>query len=189
MGSPAPISARITVDAMTLVNPSSGIANDYLNLFNEITMLIEQLPNMPELSEDVFAWRPVSYEDYFARSTLAGRESALEAFRNLDTEFRRTFETCVEELDNRATGAIAAIRLHLRQRGNSAPQTLRWICERHGAHLREALERVVNVVNHGAAESVENAQARADRLLAVRLAAIKRLEEFHNTPRFVSEED
>src|ERR1700759_5053507 len=35
--------------AEALVNPASGLANDYLNLFNEIVMLIEQLPTMPEL--------------------------------------------------------------------------------------------------------------------------------------------
>jgi hypothetical protein len=177
------------VDAMTLVNPSSGIANDYLNLFNEITMLIEQLPTMPDLQEDVFAWRPVSYEDYFARSPLAGRESALQAYRGLDATFRATFESCVKELDNRATGAIAAIRLHLRQRGDRAPQTLQQICQRHGEQMREALDRAVSIVNTGAAESVENAQARADRLIAVRLTAIKRLEDFHNAPRFVREDD
>ncbi len=30
--------------AEAIVNPASGLANDYLNLFNEIVMLIEQLP-------------------------------------------------------------------------------------------------------------------------------------------------
>ena len=34
--------------AEALVNPASGLANDYLNLFNEIVMLVEQLPTMPE---------------------------------------------------------------------------------------------------------------------------------------------
>ncbi|HTJ03030.1 MAG TPA: hypothetical protein VL492_09555 [Methylovirgula sp.] len=33
--------------AEAIVNPASGLANDYLNLFNEIVMLIEQLPVMP----------------------------------------------------------------------------------------------------------------------------------------------
>jgi hypothetical protein len=46
---------------------------------NEIVMLIEQLPSMPELIDDIFAWRPTSYQDYFTRSVLPGRGSALEA--------------------------------------------------------------------------------------------------------------
>jgi hypothetical protein len=180
---------RTSVDALTLVNPSSGIANDYLNLFNEIIMLIEQLPMMPDLQEDLFAWRSVSYEDYFSRSPLAGSSSALDAYRNLDVQFRELFETAVRELDNRATGGIAAVRLHLRQRGDRAPQTLAALCAKIGAQLREALDRAVSIVNTGAVDSVENAQARADRLIAVRLTAIKHVEDFYATPRFLPEED
>ena len=68
-----------------LVNPASGIANDYLNLFNEIVMLIEQLPTMPELIDDIKAWKPTSYEDYFIHSPLPGRESAIEAYQRAAT--------------------------------------------------------------------------------------------------------
>ncbi len=45
-----------------IVNPASGLANDYLNLFNEIVMLIEQLPVMPELIDDILKWRPLTYQ-------------------------------------------------------------------------------------------------------------------------------
>ena len=63
-----------------LVNPASGIANDYLNRFNEIVMLIEQLPAMPEFFDDILAWRPVTYRDYFRNSNLRGSTTALEAY-------------------------------------------------------------------------------------------------------------
>jgi len=75
-------------------------------------MLIEQLPSMPELIDDVFAWRPTTYQDYFTRSILPGRGSALEAYAALSQTFRRDFEAIVEELDRMAVGAIAAIRRH-----------------------------------------------------------------------------
>src|ERR1700686_5113082 len=61
--------------AAALVNPASGLANDYLNLFNEIVMVIEQLPEMPELIDDLLAWRPTTYIEYFTRSVLPGRHS------------------------------------------------------------------------------------------------------------------
>ncbi|MGB7246524.1 MAG: hypothetical protein WBC64_07610, partial [Methylovirgula sp.] len=54
--------------AEAIVNPASGLANDYLNLFNEIVMMIEQLPAMPELIDDILQWRPVTYQAYFAKS-------------------------------------------------------------------------------------------------------------------------
>lgn len=40
--------------AAALVNPASGIANDYLNHFNEILLLIENLPTLlPEMLDEL----------------------------------------------------------------------------------------------------------------------------------------
>ena len=63
------------------------------------------------------------------------------------------------------------------------------MCAKIGGQLREALDSAVSIVNTGAVNSVENAQARADRLIAVRLTAIKHVEDFYATPRFLPEED
>ncbi|HEY8580073.1 MAG TPA: hypothetical protein VIL72_09320 [Beijerinckiaceae bacterium] len=164
-------------EALSIVSPASGIANDYLNLFNEVTMLIEQLPTMPELVDDLFAWRPVSYEEYFGRSQLAGSKTALEVYQRLDAGFRVKFEAAVKDLDNQATAALVTIRRHLRARGDQAPQTLAAYCARCGQQLREALDRATAIVNHGAVDAVENAQQRADRLLQVRINALRDLEE------------
>jgi hypothetical protein len=158
----APLKTR----AAALVNPASGLANDYLNLFNEIVMLIEQLPSMPELIEDIFAWRPTSYQDYFTRSILPGRGSALEAYAALSQTFRRDFEGIVEELDRMAVGAIAAIRRHHKTKGNAEPYTLAGLCTRSGEKMREVLDRATKLVNYGPGDGGgEAAQIVADRLL------------------------
>ena len=64
--------------AAALVNPASGLANDFLNVYNEILMLIEMLPAMPELADDIFGWRPCSYRSYFMQCNLPGRAEALD---------------------------------------------------------------------------------------------------------------
>jgi hypothetical protein len=158
----APLKTR----ASALVNPASGLANDYLNLFNEIVMLMEQLPSMPELIDDIFAWRPTSYQDYFTRSVLPGRGSALEAYAALSQTFRRDFEALVEELDRMAVGAIAAIRRHHKTKGDSEPYTLAGLCTRSGEKMREVLDRATKLVNYGPGQGGEAAQVLADRLLA-----------------------
>jgi hypothetical protein len=161
-GANAPLKTR----ASALVNPASGLANDYLNLFNEIVMLIEQLPSMPELIEDIFAWRPTSYQDYFTRSVLPGRGSALEAYAALSQTFRHDFEAIVEELDRMAVGAIAAIRRHHKTKGNAEPYTLAGLCTRSGEKMREVLDRATKLVNYGPGDSSgEAAQAVADRAM------------------------
>jgi len=159
--------------AAFLVNPASGLANDYLNLFNEVVMLIEQLPEMPELIDDLLAWRPTTYKEYFDRSILPGRHSALDAYAELDAGFRRKFEAIVAELDRMATGAVALIRRHLHKKGRAEPEMLTELCAKAGVVMRNVLERASTTVNHGVAEVGESAQRRADRLLAVRMHAIK----------------
>ncbi len=164
VASPRQSSASLQARAEAIVNPASGLANDYLNLFNEIVMLIEQLPVMPELIDDILRWRPVSYQSYFAKSILPGRASALEAYAALDAGFRRDFEAVVADLDRRAVGAVAAIR-RLHKAGSISSSTTSEVCLRAGQAMRDVLLKATELVNHGTRVSRETEQERADRLL------------------------
>jgi hypothetical protein len=162
--SPLAVGSRLR-RAEALVNPASGLANDYLNLFNEIVMLIEQLPMVPELFDDIQRWRPISYRDYFLQSVLPGRGSALDAYDRLDSRFRRDFEAVVAELDTRATGAVAAVRKQFKAQGDDDLSTLTALCERAGISIRESLEKATMLVNHGEIVSGDAVQKRTDLLL------------------------
>ncbi len=151
--------------AELLVNPASGLANDYLNLFNEIVMLIETLPTMPDLFEDIQRWRPTSYRDYFRRSILPGRGSAIDNYDRLDARFRRSFEAVVADLDRRSTGAVAAVRRQFKIH-NGDPELLADICQRAGANIRDALDKATSLVNHGEVVGSDDVQRRADALMA-----------------------
>ncbi|QGM96593.1 hypothetical protein [Methylocystis parvus] len=136
------------LQSKTLVNPVSGLANDYLNLFNELVMMLEQIPQMPELLEDLCAWRPVSYQEYFRKSALPGRHSALAAYEQLSPSFRRRFETFVAELDVIALASVASVR---RQFRDGAPQDMERVaatCARAGEKMRIILIRASRLVNY-----------------------------------------
>ncbi len=163
---------EIARSAEAIVNPASGLANDYLNLFNEIVMLIEQLPVMPELIEDILKWRPVTYQSYFAKSVLPGRKSALEAYENLDLAFRRDFETVVADLDRRAVGAVVAIRRQYKKQISITSPMMAEICERAGVALREVLLTASDFVNNGHHAERESEQERADRLIYGKLRRV-----------------
>jgi hypothetical protein len=151
--------------AEAIVNPASGLANDYLNLFNEIVMLTEQLPTMPELIEDILNWRPVTYQSYFSRSILPGRASAIEAYEKLDLGFRKDFESVVADLDRRAVGAVVAIRRQYKKNPDTSSPVMSELCERVGQALRDVLLTASDLVNHGRRTPCESAQERADRLI------------------------
>ena len=170
--------------AAALVNPESGLANDYLNVFNELVMLVEQLPMMPELIDDIIAWRPISYEDYFRKSNLPGRAVALDNYQKLAPDLRQAFEEVVAELDRCATGNVAAIRIAYRRARERDPAAFEDLCSRAASALHALLARATHIVNYGAAREAENAQMRADRLLAVRIQALKDIKDFQDRPRF-----
>lgn len=136
------------LQSKTLVNPVSGLANDYLNLFNELVMMLEQIPQMPELLEDLCAWRPVSYQEYFRKSSLPGRHSALAAYEQLSPNFRKRFESFVAELDVIALASVASVR---RQFRDGAPKDMERVittCTRAGEKMRIILIRASRLVNY-----------------------------------------
>lgn len=81
------------------VNEQTLLATDYLNHFNEVAMLLEMLPDMPEMIEDVKAWRPKPYQDHFRTSTIADKELAIEAYDHAPKRYREPFDTTVDQIN------------------------------------------------------------------------------------------
>ena len=55
----------------TNINEKTLLATDYLNHFNELVMVLDLIPDMPECLEDARGWMPKSYEDHFADSQFS----------------------------------------------------------------------------------------------------------------------
>ncbi len=81
------------------INPKSFLATDYLNHFNEVIMLINMLPDMPDMLDDVLEWEPKSYPNHFAQSGFAGREMAIAAYHQSPIHVRGAFDAVVSEID------------------------------------------------------------------------------------------
>ena len=81
------------------VNEQTLLATDYLNHFNEVVMLLEMLPDMPEMMDEVKAWKPKSYQDHFRASTIADRELAIEAYDHVPRRYREPFDKTVAQID------------------------------------------------------------------------------------------
>jgi hypothetical protein len=63
------------------VNPATGLAGDYLNHFNEITMLLGLVADSPDMIADIEDWRPLTYEEHFERSGFSAKALAIAAYR------------------------------------------------------------------------------------------------------------
>lgn len=89
------------------IMPKTGLATDYLNVFNEATMLFGLLADMPEMIDELLIWVPLNYEEHFLRSNFHAKEMAIEVYRSLPAETKIPFDKMSNELGDLIEAAIA----------------------------------------------------------------------------------
>ncbi len=149
--------------ANSLVNPKSGIANDYLNVLNEISMLVENYPAMPEFYDTIVGWKTTGYTEYFQNSNLPGSDAALKSWEITRAELREAFETLICEVETLASRAKSNITSHAeRQLDDRAIES---ICADLAESMRACIMRATHIVNNGTVLPLDNAQERADAIM------------------------
>lgn len=93
----------------TTIHNVTLLSTDYLNHFNEVVMLLEIVPDMPEMFEDVKEWQPKTYQEHFRDSLFTSRDLAVEAYEFSPPEFREPFDQLIEQLNAMVVGAIEPI--------------------------------------------------------------------------------
>lgn len=91
------------------VHPVTGLATDYLNHYNEIVMLLDMVPSMPECIEDAAAWQPKSYVEHFRGSGLGIAKGVIGAYETAPQKYRAAFDETVRLLDAFLSPAIIEI--------------------------------------------------------------------------------
>ena len=102
------------------INQNTLLATDYLNHFNEIIMLLEMVPSMPECFEDAAAWQPKSYADHFRDSCFSDAELAILAYENAPANYRQAFDATIEQMDRLVLEAMPRIKA-LIEAGDEGP--------------------------------------------------------------------
>jgi hypothetical protein len=139
------------------INPETGLANDYLNQFNEAIMMLELMAGMPECAEHLLAWQPRTYREHFAASKLKHRALALAAYETAQTGARQQ----LDELGQIMNDILVSVRETLRVSG---PQHVIGLSAATAAHLRRLVSRASAVIN-GGTFGVAETQAAVDALL------------------------
>lgn len=103
------------------INPDSFLATDYLNHFNEIVMLMEMIPDMPELIEDAADWAPKSYPQHFSDSGFQAKDLAIEAYELAPAVFKVPFEQICDEMNTMLEATLSGLmKVNIIERGMSA---------------------------------------------------------------------
>ena len=123
------------------INPVTGLANDYLNHFNEAIMLLEMLSSCPEFRADLLSWRPMSYREHFAASAFRGRDAAIAAYENADPQARNRLDALAAAM----TAELEATRAAL---GADMPhETAGALAEETARSLKPLVARAGAVIN------------------------------------------
>lgn len=148
------------------INPSTGLATDYLNHFNEVMMLLEMLPAMPDCSEDVLAWEPLSYEQHFMQSSFTEKQLAVMAYEAAPEELRNELLSVVAEINHTVILAQEALMTSLNPADIAA-----MVAEKATSQLRPLISQASGVIHGHITPTLESkegeaAQAEIDALFA-----------------------
>ena len=130
--------------AGTNINEQTFLATDYLNHFNEIEMLIEMLPSMPDCLEDICMWNPKTYEEHFSDSGFRDKDLAILAFRQAPEIVRKRFDETIALLDRCLIDAIESLKETYEM---GAPERLEVLCEKFTVEIRGHIDHASAIIN------------------------------------------
>lgn len=146
--------------AGTNISDQTLLATDYLNHFNEIVMLFDMLPDMPDMIEECKAWAPKDYKSHFADSSFSDKLLAIAAYDRVPTKFRRPFEETIGQINTLITEGIGRIDAEILAGAGS--EQLQDSC-RNLARAAQLLMDCASSIIHGSDRAM--AQAEIDGLL------------------------
>lgn len=95
------------------INPTTRLATDYLNHFNEAIMMLEIMPTMPACLDDLMAWRPMSYREHFVASNQKHRDLAIAAYEAAEPRVRRRLDELATIMNAILVSTRAALCLNV----------------------------------------------------------------------------
>ena len=138
----------------TNISDKTLLATDYLNHFNEIVMLIEMIPDMPDMLEECLIWQPKSYAEHFRDSGFSDKELAIEAYEHVPSKFKRPFEDTIAQAHQVIRHTLERIATDIQ---DGMTDKLRLDCQT----SVEMIHRIIQIANgiiHGTAHVMEQAE-------------------------------
>ena len=123
------------------INPSTGLATDYLNRFNEAVMLLDMLATCPEFRDDFLSWEPMSYREHFRASHSRTRDLAIAAYDTADPNVRGGLDTLAATMTVVLEATRAAMTSDLK------PKTIAALAGNAVGWLKPMIARAGGIIN------------------------------------------
>ncbi len=141
--------------AGTNISEKTLLATDYLNHFNEIVMLFDMLPDMPDMIEACKEWQPKTYAEHFADSTFSDRQLAIEAYGWVPARFRRPFEETIAQINTLILTSVARLERDIAD--GIDPDALRLACSSVSRAAQTLMDRASAII-HGSDRAMDQSE-------------------------------
>ncbi|MEQ8195290.1 MAG: hypothetical protein RIB59_12460 [Rhodospirillales bacterium] len=130
----------------TTINSQTLLATDYLNHFNEVVMILDMVPDMPEMLEMAREWQPKSYKQHFEDSGFQEKALAIEAYDHVPPHFKKPFEETISTIDRLVPRVVEELeKLH----AGKDTDRLRHIVRESSRTFHALIERAGGIINGG----------------------------------------
>lgn len=137
----------------TTINSDTLLSTDYLNHFNELVMMLDLIPDMPEMLDETKEWKPKTYAEHFQASSFTHKDLAIAAYDHVLDEDRKALELTVGRM-NQTVDETFAVLDDTVQSGDQ--ERLRAVCGTASQALQRMIDRCSAIIN-----GVEDAAATA----------------------------
>jgi hypothetical protein len=101
----------LAAQCRTGVDPTTGLATDFLNQYNEISMMLGLGTDTCDVLVDLADWQPKTYQEHFDASGFGDASVVLAAFEMSPAEIRTQFEAMVSALNHHIAHGLADLRI------------------------------------------------------------------------------
>jgi hypothetical protein len=157
-------------NGQTGINPRTGLANDFLNQYNEIIMLLEILPDDPDGLEDILNWHPLSYDAHFRASGLYDSGRVLAAYAHCPQSVRVRFERLLEDLNHMLARSLGNL-IAAAQSASGNTESLRGASEALAAEVRREAKALRAVISADGEPTATPSRAIFSEIIAQRAVA------------------
>ncbi|MBT3305446.1 MAG: hypothetical protein HN377_03090 [Alphaproteobacteria bacterium] len=136
------------------IDSTTLLATDYLNHFNEIVMLLEMVPDMPEMLDDVKEWQPKSYQDHFRDSTIVEKDLAIEAYDFVPAIYREPFEQTISQINTMMESTVQRLEQNI---SDGATDVLRANVDNISKLIQRLMDMASGII-HGSAKTMDQSE-------------------------------
>lgn len=131
----------------TTINDETLLSTDYLNHYNELVMMLEMVPDMPDMLAEAMDWQPKTYQEHFRDSAFQHRDLAVWAYENAPDAYRRPMDDCIARLDADIESGLPRLQSLAAEGEEVPPEAVRVETEALTARLRSRIDTMSALIN------------------------------------------